>query len=428
MELKDKASLATLVVHGGEERGKACPPASFTPVSPPIYHSVAYGYPSMQDLDDVFSGSKSGYCYSRFGNPTVCQFEKAMAAVEGGDICVAFASGMAAIHACFSLCNPAPGSAVLASRDLYGPTYLSLRDFCAERGVCVEYVDCTDLNLVARRMAELSPIFFMVETISNPLVRVADLQSIGAITRAHGCTLVVDNTFATPVLCRPLALGADIVVHSATKFIGGHGDVMGGVVITDKARAQRLSEIRKMTGAILGPQDAWLLTRSLKTLLVRVERQLQNAVQVASWLQAHPRINTVHFPGLAGHAQHTLACTQFGNQGKFGSMLSFEIKDTGKREMFSFFDKLRLCLPVTTLGDVFTLALYPAYSSHRGLTRQQREELGIKENLVRLSIGIEDAHDICADLAAALQDLPPGGTRDDNGSMSGSQYRSGEEV
>ena len=397
----DYKKMATIVVHGGNEAARSGD-SSFVPVSPPVHHSVAYGYASMQELDEVFEGSREGYCYSRFANPTVHQFERAMAAVEGGESCIAFASGMAALHACFSLFDLCQGSAVLASRDLYGPTYISLQELCRTRGVTLKFIDITDIDLVEKSLNECSPTFLMVETISNPLVRVADLSALGRLAHAKGTALIVDNTFATPILCKPLTLGADIVVHSATKFIGGHGDVMGGVVVTDAARRQRLAEIRKMTGAVLGPQDAWLLSRSLKTLLLRVERQQKNAMEVALWLHAHPCVEKVHFPGLAHHAQHALARIQFCAAGTYGSMLSFEIKDAGKSEVFGFCERLKLCLPVTTLGEVSTLVLYPAHSSHRGLRSEERVAIGIKDNLVRMSVGIEDKDDICADLDQAL--------------------------
>ncbi len=240
-----------------------------------------------------------------------------------------------------------------------------------------------------------------METVSNPLLKVADLPALADIAHRYGAALLVDNTFATPYLVRPLALGADIVVHSATKYLGGHGDVLAGVVITPAARREALMEVLKTTGANLGPVEAWLLLRGLRTLVLRVERQFANALTVARWLEAHPRIARVLYPGLPSHPQHERAARLFGGRG-FGGIVTFELKDAGQREVFRFLDRLRLCIPATSLGDIQTLVLYPAHSSHRGLSPEERAALGITDGMVRLSVGIEAVEDILSDLGRAL--------------------------
>ncbi len=243
----------------------------------------------------------------------------------------------------------------------------------------------------------------LVETISNPLLKVADLPRLAELAHAHRAAFIVDNTFATPVLCRPLELGADYVVHSATKYLGGHGDVLGGAVITSAARRKELYEINKLLGANLGPQDAWLVHRGLKTLPLRVMRQCANATEIAGWLAGHRRVAGVNYPGLAAHPQHELAGRLLC--GSYGAMVSFDLAGAGQPEVFRFMEALRLIQSATTLGDVYTLTLYPAMSSHRALDAETRARIGIGDGLVRLSIGIEDVRDIIADLEQALAQI-----------------------
>jgi len=234
------------------------------------------------------------------------------------------------------------------------------------------------------------------------LLKVADLPAVIAQAHAVDATVVVDATFTTPWLCQPLALGADYVVHSATKYLGGHGDVLGGVIATGRAQRHSLHEILKLTGSILGPQEAWLILRGLKTLPLRVARQCENALTVARWLQEHPCVARVHYPGLLSHPQHALATQLFGGRG-YGGVVSFELARGGRAEAFRFLEALRLVLPATSLGDVYSLALYPAISSHRALSPEERARLGIGDNLLRLSLGIEDVADVQADLDQALR-------------------------
>ena len=272
------------------------------------------------------------------------------------------------------------------------------------QGVVARFVDVTDLDAVNAACVELRPVALLVETISNPLLKVADLPSLADIAHQHGATLLVDNTFATPCLMQPLKTGTDVVIHSSTKYLGGHGDVLSGVVVTSVARRADLFEIIKMTGANLGPQEAWLVLRGIRTLPLRMRQHCENALAVAHWLQEHPRISQVYYPGLPSHPQHNLAKRIFEGQG-YGGIVSFDLAGADQAQVFRFFESLRLCLPVTTLGDVYTLVLYPAHSSHRALSPEERARIGIGDGLVRLSVGIEAVEDILSDLEQALDAL-----------------------
>ena len=400
-------SLETRAVHagrvegdrkGGDRKGRP-----YIPTVPPIHPSVTYSYERMEDLDEAFA--TGGYVYTRHGNPTVAALEEAVAALEDGETAVAFASGMAAIHGALLAVGARAGTAVVAARDLYGATYVLLDRLLRSQGVSVRFVEVTDLAAVEAACAELRPVALLVETVSNPLLKVADLPALAEVAHRHGAALLVDNTFATPYLVRPLALGADLVIHSATKYLGGHGDVLAGVVVTSAARREVLMDVLKTTGANLGPLEAWLLLRGLRTLVLRVQRQCTSALAVAQWLESHPRVGRVLYPGLPSHPQHELAARLFGGRG-FGGIVTFELKDAGREEVFRFMDRLRLCIPATSLGDIQTLVLYPAHSSHRGLRPEERAALGITDGMVRISVGIEAVEDILADLAQALDDLP----------------------
>ncbi len=409
-------SIYTLAVHAGERATKTMPLTgpnaghSYQPVVTPVHHSVGYTYEDTEELDAVFAGTSDNPVYTRYGNPTVAAFESAVAALEGGEAALAYGSGMAAIHAALLAAGARAGATVVAAHDVYGATYALLSRLLASQGVAVRFVDVADLNGVGQALHDLQPVALLVETMSNPLLKVADLPALARLSRAAGAAFIVDNTFATPVLCRPLALGADYVVHSATKYLGGHGDVLGGVVVV-RSRAERatLNELNKLLGANLAPQEAWLAHRGLKTLPLRLERQCRSAQIVAEWLQAQPRVTQVNYPGLPAHPQHGLATSLFGNSSKqevlYGGMMSFELASAGRPEVFRFLEALSLVQPATTLGDVYTLTLYPAMSSHRALDAETRARIGIGDGLIRLSIGIEDPADIVADLDQAFAKL-----------------------
>jgi cystathionine gamma-synthase/methionine-gamma-lyase len=272
------------------------------------------------------------------------------------------------------------------------------------QGVRVCFVDIADLEQVGQAVAEERPVAVLCEVISNPLMKVADVPALAALARAAGAALIVDSTFASPYLLCPLQHGADYAVHSATKYLGGHGDVMAGVVACSAGRGRDLRERQKLLGANLGPQEAWLAHRGLKTLALRMRQHCANAQAVAGWLAVHPAVVGVNYPGLADHPQHAVAVRLFAGLG-FGGMLSFDLRGAGQAEVFRFMEALEMVLPATTLGDVYSLALYPAHSSHRLVPSPARAALGIGDGLVRLSVGIEDAQDIIADLAQALEQM-----------------------
>ena len=240
-----------------------------------------------------------------------------------------------------------------------------------------------------------------VESISNPLLKVADLPALAELAHRHGASFLVDNTFASPYLVNPLTHGTDFVIHSATKYLSGHGDVLAGVVATSRENKSKLYELNKLVGGVLGPFEAWLALRGLKTLPLRMKQQCQNAQQVAEWLAKHPRVQKVNYPGLSDHPQHKLAKNLFEDKG-YGGVLSFEIKGADQAQIYRFMESLTICLPATTLGDVYSLVLHPATSSHRSLTAEERARVGIPDGLVRLSVGIESVEDILSDLESAL--------------------------
>jgi cystathionine gamma-synthase/methionine-gamma-lyase len=394
-------SLLTRAVHAGERAQRP----DFTPVSTPIHPTVGYLYDSMDDLDAIFATTREGYVYPRYGSPTVEAFETAVANLEGGGAKTAsgfaFASGMAAIHVALLAAGVRAGQTVVAALDVYGATFAMIQRLFTGLGAQACLVDVSDLALVEAALAKYRPAALFVETLSNPLLKVADAPALAELARRYGAQFLIDNTFATPCLFTPLACGADYVIHSATKYIGGHGDVMAGVVVTSKENRPKLYELNKLVGSVLGPFEAWLALRGLKTLPLRARQQFANAARIAGWLQAHPRVARVNYPGLPSHPQHALAQRLFGDKG-FGGMLSFEIAGATRAEVFRFMEALRLCQPATTLGDIYTLVLHPTTTSHRGLTPEERERVGIREGLVRLSAGIEDPEDILTDLMQAL--------------------------
>jgi cystathionine beta-lyase/cystathionine gamma-synthase len=393
-----KFDIATKVVHAGERTGM---PAGL-PVSTPIYASSTFTYGSMAEVDKVFGGETSGYVYSRYGNPTLTALEQAVHSLEGGFAATAFGSGMAALHAAFLACDIASGATVLASQDLYGATIDLLGKVFASFEVNTVMMDYSDLRALEQKAREVKPRIMIAETISNPLLKVCDLACCAEIAHAVGARLIVDNTFASPYLCRPFDLGADVVVHSATKYLGGHGDVMGGIVIArDEAQHTALRMAMKLAGGIMSPYDAHEILRGLKTLALRVERQCSNARTIAEKLSADRRVTRVHYPALAsGDARRKLERTLRSNHG--GAMVAIELANNPKDAAFRFMDALQLVVRSTSLGDVFTSAMHPATSSHRDVAPARRRALGISDGLVRMSIGIEHVDDILADINQAL--------------------------
>jgi cystathionine gamma-synthase/methionine-gamma-lyase len=395
----------TRAVHSGERRadrdGKN---GSFYPISTPIYASTTFSHPDVETTDRVLGGEEEGYSYARYDNPTVRAFEEALTALEApeggsGARSFAFASGMAATHAALAAAELSGGGTVLAAEQLYGSTATLLVQVFGANGVETRFVDAYDLGAVEKKVAELKPRAVVVESISNPLLRVADVTGLSEITRAAGAALIVDNTFGTPCLQRPLELGADIVVHSATKYLSGHGDLTAGVVACGPPYDAAVEGLRKLVGGVLGPFEAWLAHRGLKTLPLRMGRQCENAREVANRLASHPKVARVNHPSLESHQDHETARRVLSDT---GGLVSFELAEGGREAAFAFLNALELCVKAPSLGDVYTLAIHPATSSHRELSPARRERLGVTENLVRLSVGIEHPDDIAADIEQAL--------------------------
>lgn len=385
----------TRAVHAGERKQTG----GFSPISTPIYASTTFAHNTIEETDRVLGGDQPGYSYTRYGNPTIAAFEEAMESLEGSGDAFAFASGMAAVHAALLSAEAGSGSTVLAAEQLFGTTSSLLMKILAPLGIETRFVDIYNAEEVERRVEELSPTVLILESISNPLLRVADISSLSKITRAANVALIVDNTFATPYLQRSLELGADVVVYSATKYLSGHGDLTGGVVLAGAPYNTALDQISKLTGGILGPFEAWLALRGLKTLPLRMQRQCQNAEEIARWLIGHPKISRVHYPGLTDHPDHKVAGRMLTSP---GAMVAFELTGGDRETAFRFLNSLQLCVSAPSLGDVYTLAIHPATSSHRELSPSRRERLGIGEGLIRLSVGIEHPDDLIADLDQAL--------------------------
>jgi cystathionine gamma-synthase/methionine-gamma-lyase len=393
----------TLAVHAGAA------PITFDgahPTAPPLVPASSYWYDSADQLDRVLGDEQPGYSYARYASPTVVAFEEAVAALEDAPAAVAFASGMAAIHAAVRAYAPKPGAVVFVSRDCYGGTFSLLDNTLANEGMGVRFVDVFDLPGLARHLADERPAALLLEVVSNPLERVADIEAILDLGKKHAVPVLVDSTFTTPYLIRPLSLGAACVIHSATKYLGGHGDVTAGVVACGtEAQAAGLRNWRKVTGAVMGVMEAYLSVRGIRTLSLRVARQCANAAAVAQTLSHDRRIEQVYYPGLTASQDYPIACRLFP-EGLFGAVLAFAIRDADKAAVMRFLERLKLIRAAPTMGDCFSLVLYPVIASHRGLSPEQRRERGIHDNVVRFSAGIEDPADILADFDQALAASP----------------------
>ncbi len=394
-----RLDIATRLVHAGERLGTP----TGQPVSTPIYASTTFTYDSMADADAVLGGQKPGYIYSRYGNPTVAALEQAMVSLEGGVTACAYASGMAALHAALLACELSPGSTILASRDLYGATLDLLVLLLGQFDIKTVITDFSDLASLAVTAQDVRPRVLVAETISNPLLKVCDIDACAAIAKTHHARLIMDNTFASPYLCRPLAHGADFVVHSATKYLSGHADAMGGVVIAKESPDhQALISVMKLAGGILGPWEAHEILRGIKTLGLRMERQCANARHIAEQLAANPRVGRVYYPALPG-AELPETLQRILQPPHAGAMISIELAEDSRDAAFRFMDSLRICVRATSLGDIFTGVLHPATSSHREMSPARRRQTGISDGLLRISVGIEDVQDLLNDLQQALE-------------------------
>jgi len=363
----------------------------------PIVQSISFGYDDLQEWQAVALGQKPGHIYSRNTNPTVAVFEEKMRWLEGAEAATSFASGMAAItNTIFSLVKP--GDRIVTVKDTYGGTNQFFREFLPSFHVDVRLCETTDPLQVEKEIAAGCKLVYL-ETPTNPTLKLVDIARLSRAAHGVRATVVTDNTFATPVNQLPLQLGSDLVLHSASKFLGGHADALGGVVCGSKDLLKRIYHFREITGAALDPFAAYLLIRGLKTLQIRVERQNENALRVAAYLEAHPAVARVHYPGLTSHPQHEIAKRQM--HGGYGGVLSFELKgDFGAVQ--AFLPKLRYAHRAANLGAVETVVGPPATTSHVEVSPQDRAAMGIPEALVRYSTGIEDVEDLIADLDQAL--------------------------
>jgi methionine-gamma-lyase len=392
-DTRANAGFSTRAIHYGYD-----PIENQGALVPPIYLSATFAFPSVEYGGRCFAGEEQGYFYTRISNPTLSILEARMATLEGGEAAVAFSSGMGAITSTlWTLLRP--GDEILADRTLYGCTFSFLNHGMAQFGVSVRHVDTSDLDAVAAAITPQTKVIYF-ESPANPNMRLADIAAIAEISHRHGIKVVVDNTYCTPYLQRPLELGADVVVHSATKYLSGHGDVTAGIAIASKEIIDqvRLFGLKDMTGAVMSPQDAFLLLRGLKTLAIRMERHCDTAEALASVLASHPAVADVHFPGLASFPQHALASRQMR---RYGGMIAFELKGgepAGKR----FMNALKVFIRAVSLGDCETLAQHPASMTHSTYTPEQRAAHGISEGLVRLSVGLEDEADLIRDVLQAL--------------------------
>ena len=396
---KKALGINTQLVHAGE---RGLPPQG-KPVTTPIYAAATFTYDSMAEVDQVFSGEKQGYIYTRYGNPTVAALEEAVRVLEEGAAACAYSTGMAALHAAIFACELAPGATILASQDLYGATIDLLYKIFGSYGIKTVTADFSDIEALRAKALEVGPQVLIAETISNPLLKVCDIAACAEIARQVRARFIVDNTFTSPYLCQPLKLGADFSVHSATKYMSGHADVMGGVVVArDEVDLPTLIGVMKLVGGILGVWEAHEIHRGLKTLSVRMDRQCTNAASLAKYLSSHSRVSRVHYPAHATAPNLDLV-KRVLRPPHAGALVSIELLENSREAAFRFMDALTLCVRSTSLGDVFTGVLHPATASHREMSPKRRLELGITEGLVRISVGIEDIADIIEDIQQALE-------------------------
>ncbi|WP_248928350.1 trans-sulfuration enzyme family protein [Paenibacillus hamazuiensis] len=390
--MKQKWGFDTLAVHAAQH-----PDAHTGAISQPVIPAVAYAFPDVETAADVVSGDKEGTYYGRYGNPTTRTLEQKVAELEGGEDSIGLSSGMAAISSAL-LAFLQHGDHVIVTKDVYGGTYNFITQLAPRFGIEAHFVDCTDPVKIRAAIKPNTKALY-VETPSNPKLTVLDLRMIAAVAKEHRIPLIVDNTFMTPYLQRPLELGADVVVHSATKYMNGHGDVLAGFVVGSK---DVVSFIRKRIAGDLGQNlNAWesfLILRGLKTMGLRVRAHCENAMKVAAFLQGHPLVKCVYYPGLPTHPQHELAKRQMRGM---GGIVSFEIiggLEAGRR----FINGLRLAMISFSLGDPETLVQHPATMTHFSIPCEERQQFGISDGLIRLSVGLEDVSDIIADLDQAL--------------------------
>ncbi|AVT50058.1 methionine gamma-lyase [Shewanella baltica] len=385
---------ATQVIHGGHER------EAFGALVTPLYQSATFVFESAQQGGERFAGNEPGYIYTRLGNPTTAELERKMAILEGAEAAAATASGMGAVSAAL-LANLQMGDHLVASNAVYGCTYALMTTQFARFGIEVSLVDFSSVAEIEAAIKSNTKVIFC-ETPVNPHLQVFDLAAIATIAKRHQLVSIVDNTFMTPLLQRPLDFGIDLVIHSATKYLNGHGDVIAGIVCGSEEQLHKVKyEILKDIGAVISPHDAWLILRGLKTLDVRLQRHCDSAQRVAEFLAEHPSINRVYYPGLASHQGHKFIGQQMK---RAGGVIAFELA-ANLEEAMAFVGHLSLFSIAVSLGDAESLIQHPASMTHSPYTPEARAAAGISDNLLRISIGLEDCDDIIADLNQALARL-----------------------
>lgn len=374
----------TKAIHAGQK-----PEETSGAVMPPIFQTSTY----VQEAPNVHKG----YDYARVGNPTRSALEQLIAGIENAEECACFASGVAAMDALMKMFRP--GDHVISTNDLYGGSYRLFTQVFEPFGITFSFVDMTDMNNIENAITENTKLIW-IETPTNPLLRVVDIKAITDVAKSHDILTVVDNTFASPYLQRPLDLGADAVLHSATKYLAGHSDVIhGAIASSNKEIMENLRFQVKSTGAVPGPMDCYLTLRGIKTLGVRVQRSVDNSMVIADFLENHPKVDHVNYPGLKSHPQHELAAKQMDG---FGAMMSFTLVDDSIEAAVSFMQKTKIFALAESLGGVESLISNPASMTHGSIPKEEREKVGLNDSLIRISVGIEDVEDLIQDLDQAF--------------------------
>ena len=392
--------LGTQCVHSGERWEQQ----DFWASSTPIHNATTYYYDSTHDLDDRIFQRKPGYFYSRSGSPTHTALERAISTLEGADGTHACASGMAASHLALLAAGAGKDELILCASDVYGSVFSMVKDTFPHLGSRSILMGFDDLDKLEDTVKKEKPAIVYFEVVTNPMVKVIDASAVIEMAHRYGAKVVVDNTFTTPHMIKPLELGADFVSHSVSKFLAGHGDVLAGSVSCHQKDFNKLHDLLIQVGCTLGPNECWLALRGMKTFQLRMERHCSNAIEIARFLENHSRVESVAYPGLPGHPQFDIVQRVFPD-GRYGAMLKFDIIDCDTDKAFRFMDSLKLIRPATTLGDVYSLIVYPARSTHRGLSDEELAAMGIGKGTFRMSVGIETVDDLKEDLDQALSAL-----------------------
>lgn len=379
-----KLKFNSKTIHGGQK-----PDLAYGAVIPPIYQTSTYA--------QTTPGGHKGYAYSRSANPTRTALEQSLSSIENGNYGLAFASGLAAIDAVIKLLNP--GDEVLSTNDLYGGSYRLFKQIFEKYGIKFQFVDMQNANQLEKCINDSTKLIW-VETPTNPMMNIIDIKAIVHLAKRHHLLVAVDNTFATPYLQLPLDLGVDIVMHSATKYLGGHSDVVvGALIVNDSKLADQLYFIQNASGAVCGPMDSFLTLRGIKTLHVRMQRHCENGKAIATYLANHPKIEKVYWPGFEDHPNHEVAKRQMND---FGGMISFIPKGSSFEDAIKIIEKLKIFTLAESLGGVESLAGHPASMTHASIPKEERKKIGVLDSLIRLSVGIEDEADLIADLEQAI--------------------------